>query len=122
MPGKNSKEAKYTEILQDLGIYEPAYDGAIHSLCILERETARLRTAWKQTAPPGSAPSALDPHYAMIRANERDIQNMRDALGLTPRGLRRLRGRMEEAPVDPRSEISRRLDALAERCEAWDGE
>ena len=116
-----SKEAKYTELLMDLGVYEPAFEPVIHSLAMLERETSRLRTAWKKTAPPKQAPSALDPHYAMIRANERDIQAMRDSLGLTPKGLRRLRGREVDAPVDSRSEISRRLDALAERCGAYDG-
>ena len=116
-----SKEAKYKQMLIDMGVYEPAFDGVIHSLAMLERETSRLRSAWKKTAPPKQAPSALDPHYDKIRANERDIQAMRDSLGFTPRGLRRLRGREMDSPVDSHSEISRRLDALAERCGAYDG-
>lgn len=120
MAKSDSKEAAYTRSLQALGVYDPAFDGVIHSLCILERETARIRRAWSATTPKGVAPSHLDPHYAQIRANERDIQSMRDSLGLTPKGLQRLRGKAAEAPVDPRSEISRRLDALAERCAAYD--
>lgn len=116
-----SKEAKYKQMLIDMGVYEPAFDGVIHSLAMLERETSRLRSAWKKTAPPKQAPSALDPHYDKIRANERDIQAMRDSLGFTPRGLRRLRGREMDSPVDSHSEISRRLDALAERCGGYDG-
>lgn len=115
-----SKEAKYRRLLENLGVWQDAFLPAVHSLCMLERETSRLRSAWKLTAEKGKAPSALDPHYAQIRANERDIQSMRDSLGLTPKGLQRLRGKAAEAPVDPRSEISRRLDALAERCSAYD--
>lgn len=116
-----SKEDKYTEAMQALGTYEPAFAPAIHDLAILERELARVRKAWKATVPAGVHPSVRDPHYALIQSLQRDILAHRDALGLTPKGLRRLRGREVAAPVDPQSEISRRLDALADRCEAYDG-
>lgn len=101
----DSKEAKYKRAMSELGIYHPAMDGLIHELAILEREAARTRKAWKQTAPPGEAPSALDPHYTVLRQQQRDILAIRGALGLTPIALRRIKGagtetkKPDEAPT-----------------------
>lgn len=86
------KEDKYKGMMESLGTWNVAYAPLVHELCILEREIGRARTAWKQTAPPGRAPSPLDPHYAMIRQMVREATALRDALGLTPRGLRRIKG------------------------------
>ena len=87
-----TKEEKYKAMMESLGTWNAAYAPLVHELCILEREISRARAAWKRTAPPGSPPSPLDPHYAMIRQMVREETNLRDALGLTPRGLRKLRG------------------------------
>lgn len=92
MAKNESKEAKYKKALSDLGIYHPAMDGLIHDLAVLERECGRARKAWKQTAPPGKPPSPMDPHYAVIRQQQRDILALRNALGLTPVALRRIKG------------------------------
>ena len=93
-----SKEAKYRQALEALGIYHPAMDPVIHDLAVLERECARTRKAWKATVPEGVAPSPLEPHYALIRQQQRDILAMRNALGLTPMGLRRIRGAGVDSP------------------------
>lgn len=85
-----TSEEKYAAQLRELGVYRPAFDAEIHLLCILEREHHRAMKAWKATAAPGEAPSPLDPHYALIQQQRRDILSHRDALGLTPKGLRRL--------------------------------
>ena len=87
-----TKEEKVRTQMIALGTWNEAFAPMVHSLCVLERETHRIRAEWKATAPPGRAPSAMDPHYAVIRANEREISALRDALGLTPRGLRRIKG------------------------------
>ena len=87
-----TKEDKIREQMISLGTWNDAFTAPVHSLCMLERETGRIRAEWKKTAPPGRPPSALDPHYAVIRANEKEIAALRDALGLTPRGLRRIKG------------------------------
>ncbi len=86
-----SKEQQYKQQLIDLGVYSPAFDAEIHTLCILERELSRTMKAWKATAPPGGAPLATDPLYDVIAKQRRDILTHRDALGLTPKGLQRLR-------------------------------
>ena len=86
-----TKEQQYKQQLIDLGVYSPAFDAEIHTLCILERELSRTMKAWKATAPPGGAPLSTDPLYDVIAKQRRDILTHRDALGLTPKGLQRLR-------------------------------
>lgn len=85
-------ENKYKAMMVSLGTWHVAYEPTVHELCMLEREIRRTRAAWKKTAPPGGSPSTLDPHYAQIRQMVREATNIRDALGLTPRGLRRIKG------------------------------
>ena len=86
-----AKEQVYKQQLQSLGVYDPAFDGAIHILCIQERELSRAMKAWKATAPSSKdAPSITDPLYAEISKLRRDILARQDALGLTPKGLQRL--------------------------------
>ena len=46
---------------------------------------------WKATAAKDEAPSITDPLYAEISKLRRDILARQDALGLTPKGLQRLR-------------------------------
>lgn len=86
-----SKEATYRQQLQDLGVYDPAFDPAIHVLCIQERELSRAMKAWKATAAKDQAPLITDPLYQEISKLRRDILARQDALGLTPKGLQRLR-------------------------------
>lgn len=86
-----AKEQQYKQQLSDLGVYDPAFDGAIHVLCIQERELSRAMKAWKATAAPNESPSITDPLYVEISKLRRDILARQDALGLTPKGLQRLR-------------------------------
>lgn len=93
MAKKSGKELEYALQLQELGIYSPAFDGEIHQLCILERELSRARKEWKATAePPAKTPSFTHELYGVITQIQREILARRDALGLTPKALRRLRG------------------------------
>ena len=62
-----TKEDKYREEMIALGTWHTAFAPMVHDLAILERELSRTRAAWKRTAPPGQAPSPLDPHYQLIR-------------------------------------------------------
>ena len=97
-----TREEKYIQALKALGIYQPAFDSTIHDLALLEREQARTRKAWKATAEPGSAPSSLDKHYAMILEQGKRIDALRDALGLTPKALRRIKySLIQERPAAP---------------------
>ena len=86
-----SKEATYKQQLESLGVYDPAFDPAIHVLCIQERELSRAMKAWKATAAKDESPLITDPLYQEISKLRRDILARQDALGLTPKGLQRLR-------------------------------
>lgn len=95
------KEQVYKQQLINLGVYDEAFDPAIHVLCIQERELSRAMKAWKATAPdPKDAPSITDPLYAEISKLRRDILARQDALGLTPKGLQRLRKNVAPASAD----------------------
>ena len=86
-----TKEDRYKSQLIALGIYEEAYDPAIHELCVLEREMSRARKQLKGTAPDGEAPSYADPLYGVVRQLQTNILAYRDALGLTPKSLKKLK-------------------------------
>lgn len=87
-----TKEEVYKRQLQDLGIYDPAFDPEIKDLAKLERKKTRAEKEWSATAPPGGKPSFLDPHYQIIMQLEDKILQHRNALGLTPMALRKLKG------------------------------
>lgn len=95
-----SKEQQYRQQLENLGVYDEAFDHAIHVLCIQERELSRAMKAWKNTAGKDQAPLITDPQYAEISKLRRDILARQDALGLTPKGLQRLRKNMTPASSD----------------------
>lgn len=96
MAKKSTREKTYIEQLQALGIYDPAFDPEIKALATLEREWTAAKKAWAATAPPGGKPSFLDPHYVVIQNLRREILTHREALGLTPKSLRRLKGAFYE--------------------------
>ena len=96
-----TKEQQYKQQLESLGVYDPAFDGVIHVLCIQERELSRAMKAWKATASgKDESPSITDPMYAEISKLRRDILARQDALGLTPKGLQRIRKNIAPASGD----------------------
>ena len=92
-----TKEQIYREQLQALGIYDPAFEPEIKTLARIEREYTRAQKAWSSTAAPaGSAPSFLDPHFQVIQKLRAEIFQHREALGLTPKALHRVKGAFYE--------------------------
>ena len=90
-----TREQKYTQQLKALGIYDPAFDPEIHTLAEMERDHQKARKAWK------AAGSDLTSEiYPVLERQRRAILEHRDALGLTPRGLRRLRSSGFSKPDD----------------------
>lgn len=91
-----TKEQTYTAELKKLGIYDPAFDAAIHQLCILEREHSRVQTAWHASKLENEKhPSFTHELYPVILQLRRDIRTSRDELGLTPKALKRLKGELD---------------------------
>lgn len=114
-----TREQTYTAQLKDLGIWEDAFAPMVKELAQIDRRRTRLQKAWAASAPPGGKPSFLDPHYALIVQAERDALAFREAMGLTPKSLRRLRGAVPEAPAKDGG-ISAKLDALLAQAESYD--
>lgn len=101
MARKSGKEKEYADLLAQLGVYSPAFDGEIHQLCILERELSRARKEWRATAEPPATPSFTHELYGVITQIQREILARRDALGLTPKALRKLKGALELGGGEP---------------------
>ena len=113
-----TKEQVYEQQLKDLGIFEEAFRPEISTLAQLERELTRAKKAWSATVPRGDKPSMLDPLYRVIIGLRQEILAHREALGLTPKALRRLRG----ATAGPSEQdlITERLDIIASRVAGYD--
>ena len=81
-----TREQKYAEQLKAMGTYEEAFEPEIHTLAIMERDHQRTLKAWK-----AEGSDVTSEIYTVIERQRKDILAHREALGLTPRGLRRLR-------------------------------
>ena len=92
-----TREQTYSAQLKDLGVYHPSFAPEIHTLAMMEREHQRTIKRWKVA---GSDES--DDLYPIIVQQRRDILAHRDALGLTPKGLRRLKA----ASIIPEAETA----------------
>ena len=115
-----TKEQIYKSQMTELGIYEPVFDPEIRTLARIERELTRAMKAWSDTAPPGGKPSFLDDHYAVIQKLRAEALQHREALGLTPKALRKLIGVAgTDAPLQ-KDLITEKLDRIAERVAGYD--
>ena len=115
------KEETYEAQLKELGIWNEAFKAEVKTLSQLERDETRARKAWSASAPPGGKPSLLDPHYAVIMSLRREILAHRETLGLTPKALRRLRGREPVSGPSQQDLLTEKLTAIAERVGAYEG-
>ena len=113
-----TKEQVYIQQLREMGIYREAFDPLIKELAQAERQRTRAQKAWSATAPPGGKPSFLDDHWEIIQKLDQRILGYREALGLTPKALRRLMGSPE--PPAQQDLITERLNAIAERVNAYE--
>ena len=132
-------EDKYKSQLVELGVWQDAFAPEVHTLCMMERELRREQKAWKDASAllkeriDGSETDkdlaalvkSVDGHYSLILTLRRDILSHRDALGLTPKGLQRLRGKdapMADGAAAPSArQVSDAFSALKARCESYDG-
>lgn len=117
MAKKSGREKLYAEQLQELGIYDEAFDPEIKTLATLERELTRAKKEWSESAAEGGKPDFSHDLYGVIQNLRREILTHREALGLTPKSLRRLRGSPE--PPVKQDLITERLAAIQERVNAY---
>lgn len=102
-----TREQKYTSQLKELGIYQEAFAPEIHDLAMMERELQRMLKGWKN----GGALAGTKEHDAIMK-QRRDILAHRDSLGLTPKGLYRLKNSRADPPSDDQTSV---LAAILER-------
>ena len=118
-----TKEQIYREQMQALGIYDPIFEPELKTLARLERELTRAQKAWSATAvPSGSAPSFTDPHYAVIQKLRAEILQHREALGFTPKSLRKIAGTAGPEGPAQKDLIAAKLDEIAARVAGEDQE
>lgn len=116
-----TKEQIYTKQLKAIGIYDPAFDPEIKTLARLERELTRAQKEWSATAEDGKAPSFTEDIYPIIQKLRAEILAHREALGLTPKSLRKLKGayyetvRVGDLAPDPVPENVTVLDLVREQ-------
>lgn len=116
-----TKEQVYREQLQALGIYYEILEPEIKALARVEREYTRAQKAWSATASPaGSAPSFLDPHYAIVQKLRAEGLQHREALMTMAKTLAKLAGTAGGAGPDQGDLLTQKLDAIAQRVAAYD--
>lgn len=113
-----TKEQIYREQMKALGVYHEIHEPEIKTLAKIERQITRAEKAWSATASPaGSAPSFLDPHFAIIQKLRSEALQHREALGITVKALAKLTG---GAGPDQGDLLTQKLDAIAERVAGYD--
>lgn len=91
-----TREQKYTEQLRAMGVWQEAFAPEVHMLAMMERELQRMTKEWKAQGSPitdetAQGTTTSNKMLDAITVMRRDILAHRDALGLTPKGLHRLR-------------------------------
>lgn len=115
-----TREDTYKAQLQELGIYQRAFDPEIKTLATLERELTRAKKEWAATAKAPAKPSVGHPLYAIVCTLRREILAHRETLGLTPKALRRLRGQGGEGGPTNKERMNDLLSQIAERVGSYD--
>lgn len=82
-----TREQKYKEQMQQLGIWDEAFVPEVRILAMMERELQRFTKEWKSD---GSDPES--PLWGEIKSQRRDILARKESLGLTPKALKRIKG------------------------------
>lgn len=112
-----TREQVYTAQMKELGIWQEAFAPLVKELSQAERQRTRAQKEWAATAPPGGKPSFLSDLWPVICDLDKKILAYREALGLTPKGLRKVAGAVE--PTAPQDLISEKLSAIAARVGAY---
>lgn len=104
------KEQEIARRMTQLGIYKPEFDETIRRYRKLSEEFARIYGEYRKNGYPFevSGPQGVKkaPVVVTLEALRRDLLDLEDALGLNPRGLKKL----QEEPF--RQEKKRRADGL----------
>lgn len=117
-----ARENVYIEQLKALGVWNEVFLPMVKDLAKAERRRTRVEKEWAATVPKGGKPSFTHPLYQVCVQLDRTVMEYREALGLTPKALRRVRGAdaPEVAAGESPDGIAKRLDAILARAEEYD--
>ena len=114
-----TKEQIYRQQMTELGIYKPIFEPEIRTLARIERELTRAMKAWSDTAPPNGKPSFLNDHYPVIQRLRAEALQHREALGLTPKALKKLVGAAGTDAPQQKDLITAKLDQIAAKISGY---
>ena len=113
-----AREDVYIAQLQELGVWNEAFRPMVKDLAKAERRRTRAEKEWAATVPKGGKPSFTHPLYQACVQLDRTVMEYREALGLTPKALKKLRG---QGPAGPSEQelITASLDRIAARVGSY---
>ena len=115
-----AREDVYIAQLQELGVWNEAFRPMVKDLAKAERLRTRAEKEWAATVPKGGKPSFTHPLYQACVQLDRTVMEYREALGLTPKALRRLRGQSGEGGPSNKERMNDLLSQIAERVGSYD--
>lgn len=114
------REAMIRADMESVGTYNAVFEPSIRQLAKLERELSKAEKTWRAAGgqmvaelvnKTGGKYTAKDPNYAVVDQLRKDIQALRNQLGLTPTSLKRAQQRNEAAATGKRGPIEELLEA-----------
>ena len=113
-----SKESEYQAQMEAAGIWLPPFAGAVHDLCMLERDQAKTRTSWRAALDRGDA-TATSSLFEILMKQDQKIQALRESLLLTPKALQKVRENFGNGVSSPGTNTTISLiDQVRKRREA----
>ena len=100
------REAMIRADMESVGTYNAIFEPTIKQLAKLERELSKAEKTWRAAGgqmvaelvnKTGGKYTAKDPNYAVVDTLRKDIQALRNQLGLTPTSLKRAQAKNELA-------------------------
>lgn len=116
------REAMIRADMEAVGTYNAIFEPTIRQLAKAERELAKAEKNWRanggqmvteQTNKTGAKYTAKDPHYAVVDQLRKDVQALRNQLGLTPNSLNRVKAKAQNTAAG-KSPLEELLDAAHE--------
>lgn len=114
------REAMIRADMESVGTYNAIFEPTIKQLAKLERELPKAEKTWRAAGgqmvaelvnKTGGKYTAKDPNYAVVDTLRKDIQALRNQLGLTPTSLKRAQAKNELASGGQKSPLEQLLDA-----------
>lgn len=112
-----TREQLIADKMREAGTYDPIYDEEIHMLAGMERDLKRAMSQWKKPKYKGGDGGDFDAAlWPVVQQLRKDVLAHYDSLGLTPKGMKRLRaGAADDSEGGARAAspvMSEMLDAL----------